>query len=102
MHKLAVVGDRQSVLAFKALGVDVYSPSEDREIRSCLDRLAKRDYAVIFLTEAYASRVKETVDRYKTKALPAIILIPDSQGSLGIGMKEISENVEKAVGINIF
>lgn len=102
MYKIAVVGDRQSVLAFKALGVDVYSPSEDQEIRRCLDRLARTDYAVIFLTEAYAAKVQDKVERYKAKPLPAIILIPDSRGSLGTGLKEISENVEKAVGMNIF
>ncbi|MDD7542955.1 MAG: V-type ATP synthase subunit F, partial [Peptoniphilaceae bacterium] len=46
--------------------------------------------------------IPETIARYETEATPAIILIPDSRGSLGIGMKKISENVEKAVGMDIF
>lgn len=102
MSKIAVVGDRESVLAFRALGVEVFSPHGEKEIRQTLDRLARRDYVLIFLTEAYASQAQETVERYKTKAVPAIILIPDSQGSRGLGMQEISDNVEKAVGMNIF
>lgn len=102
MYKTAVVGDRGSVLAFQAIGVDVFSPSGDDSIRNTLDRLAREDYGVIYITEDYAVRVKETIDHYKTKPTPAIVLIPSSQGSLGLGMKTISENVEKAVGMDIF
>ena len=31
----------------------------------------------------------------------AVILIPSNQGSLNIGLKRISDSVEKAVGVNI-
>jgi len=33
--------------------------------------------------------------------LPAVILIPSNQGTLNIGTQRISDNVEKAVGVNI-
>lgn len=102
MHKVAVIGDRASVLAFRALGVDVFTPDTEREIRRTVDRLAKDDYALIFMTEELATRAQETVERYKAAAIPAIIMIPNSQGSKGIGMKEIASNVEKAVGMDIF
>lgn len=102
MHKVAVIGDRASVLAFRALGVDVFTPTEEHDIRRTVDQLAKDDYAVIFMTEELASRAMETVQRYQSVATPAIIMIPNSQGSKGIGMAEISKNVEKAVGMDIF
>ena len=54
------------------------------------------------MTEELAKRASETVERYQTAAVPAIIMIPNSRGSQGIGMAEISANVEKAVGMNIF
>ncbi|MDD7592705.1 MAG: V-type ATP synthase subunit F [Peptoniphilaceae bacterium] len=102
MHKVAVIGDRASVLAFRALGCDVFTPTEEHDIRRTVDRLAQEDYAVIFMTEELASRAMETVERYKAAAVPAIIMIPNSRGSKGIGMAEISKNVEKAVGMDIF
>ena len=102
MHKVAVIGDRGSVLAFQALGVDVFTPEEDHEIRNTIEHLARQDYAVIFMTAELAMRASETVERYQTAAVPAIIMIPNSRGSQGIGMAEISANVEKAVGMNIF
>ena len=102
MRKVAVVGDRDSVLAFEALGIEVFTPTEDHEIRNTIERLARNDYAVIFMTEELAERAEETLSHYRNAAVPAIIMIPNSRGSQGIGMREIAANVEKAVGMNIF
>ncbi|MBE6061964.1 MAG: V-type ATP synthase subunit F [Clostridium butyricum] len=99
--KIGVVGDKDSVLAFKALGIDVFPVIEADEAKKTIDTLAKNDYAVIFVTEHVAQNIEETIERYNKAVLPAIILIPSNQGSLNIGMQRISDNVEKAVGMNI-
>ncbi len=101
MYKIGVVGDKDSVLAFKAIGVDVYPVVEAEEARKTIDRMAASNYGVIFVTEQVAKDVNETIERYNRETLPAIILIPSNQGTLNIGMKRISDNVEKAVGVNI-
>ncbi len=101
MHKVAVVGDRDSVLGFRALGVHVYIAYEANETRKIVDSIAKEDYGVIFITEQLANLIPETIDRYNSEITPAVILIPSNQGTLGIGMKNINKNVEKAVGSNI-
>ncbi|AOR24957.1 V-type ATP synthase subunit F [Clostridium taeniosporum] len=99
--KIGVVGDKDSVLAFKALGIDVFPIVEEEEAKKTVDRLAKNDYAVIFVTEHVAQGIEETIERYNKEVLPAVILIPSNQGTLNIGMQKISDNVEKAVGVNI-
>ncbi|MBW6409143.1 V-type ATP synthase subunit F [Clostridium weizhouense] len=99
--KIGVVGDKDSVLAFKALGIDVFPVVENKEARNTIDKLAKSDYAVIFVTEQVAQGIEETIERYTREVLPAVILIPSNQGTLNIGMQRISDNVEKAVGVNI-
>jgi len=101
MYKISVVGDEDSILAFKALGVDVFPAVTSTEARNIIDSLAKKDYAVIFITEQIAVGIKETIERYDNQMLPAIILIPSNQGSLNIGSARIKENIEKAVGVNI-
>ena len=45
--------------------------------------------------------MSDTIRRYDALLTPAIILIPNHSGSLGIGKKRIQDNVEKAVGQNI-
>ena len=102
MHKIGVVGDKDSILAFRALGVDVYPVAEKEEARRTIDRMASDKYVIIFVTEQIAELVEATVERYNKELLPAIILIPNNQGSLGTGMKKINDYVEKAIGSNIF
>ncbi|NMB03555.1 MAG: V-type ATP synthase subunit F [Tissierellia bacterium] len=102
MHKkVAVVGDKDSVLVFKAVGVDVFDPIEKDDIRRTVDQLARDNYGVIFITEQLAVQIPETITRYDNQMLPAIILIPSNQGTLNIGLDRIDSSVEKAVGSNI-
>lgn len=89
------------MLAFQALGLEIYSPLGGDETRDILDRLAKEEVGVIFITEQLADLVPETIARYNEALTPAVILVPSGAGSLGIGMDRINKNVEKAVGSNI-
>lgn len=102
-YKIGVVGGKDTVLCFKAIGLDVFPASEEdaEDSRKTVDRLARDGYGIIFITEQIAQTIEETIDRYRSRPLPAIILIPGHQGSLGIGLRKIQDNVEKAVGVNI-
>ncbi|MBP1918454.1 V-type ATP synthase subunit F [Youngiibacter multivorans] len=101
MYKIGVVGDKDSILAFKALGIDVFPVLDKDEARKAVDTLAARKYGIIFITEQMAELIPETVERYNKEIVPAVILIPSNQGSLSIGLRRINANVEKAVGSNI-
>lgn len=101
MFKIAVVGDKDSILAFKALGVDVFSVYNSEEARKIVDTIARNNYGIIFITEQIASLIPDTIERYDKEIIPAVILIPSNQGSLNIGLSRINRNVEKAVGSNI-
>ena len=101
MYKIAVLGDKDSVLGFRALGLDVYAAATVEQARTILHRLAKEGYAIIYLTEQLASGMSGDLARYKDELTPAIILIPGKEGSLGIGMANIKTAVERAVGADI-
>ena len=66
-----------------------------------IDRLAKEDTKIIFVTEPVFEAASETVNKYKSRAFPAIISVPDSSGSTGAAMRNLRANVEKAIGANI-
>ena len=100
-HKIAVVGDKDSILPFKILGFNVFPCHEAPTARKMIDELAEEEVGIIYVTEAIASQIPETIRRYDAEISPAIILIPNHKGSLGIGKSRIQENVEKAVGQNI-
>ena len=101
MYKIAVLGDRDSVLGFKALGLDVVFAEGTEEARHTLHQLAKEDYAIIYVTEQLAANLSADIARYKTEVTPAVILIPGKTGSLGIGAQALQSAVERAVGADI-
>ncbi len=101
MYRIAVIGDPDSVLGFKALGLEVFPVESVEEARRTLHALAKDSYAVIYLTEQVAVQMEADVARYKDELTPAIILIPGKEGSLGIGMANVKSVVERAVGADI-
>jgi len=101
MYRMGVIGDKDSILGFKALGLSVFPVTQPEQAARLIHRLAKENYAVLFVTEALAQDIKETIERYSAQPFPIITLIPNNAGSMGLGMKEIKASVEKAVGVDI-
>lgn len=100
-YKIAVVGDKDSILPFQMIGFDIFDCHNAEDTRRQVTTLAKNQYGIIYLTEQLAALIPETIAYYKTQSIPAIILIPNYQGTLNIGMDDINKNVEKAIGKNI-
>jgi len=100
MYKIGVIGDKDSVMGFKSLGLDVFYTS-DEDVGKLVNTLAAKRYAIVFITEQAALEAEETIAKYKTSPFPAIIPIPNNQGSIGLGMQGIRANVEKAIGADI-
>ncbi|MGN1047683.1 MAG: V-type ATP synthase subunit F [Eubacteriales bacterium] len=102
MYKIAVIGDRDSVLGFMALGFTVFDVSDAEEAKKALSEAAHGgEFAVIFITEKLASALEEELARYKDMPLPAIVSIPDKDGSTGYGMSAIRSAALRAVGADI-
>lgn len=101
MYKIGVIGDRESILGFKAVGLDVFPVDDPDEARKILKRIAKEDFAIIYITEQVYKFMMDEVDEYTDSRLPAIIPIPGKDGTLGIGMTSVKKSVERAVGADI-
>lgn len=101
MHKIAVIGDKDVVLPFKIIGFDSFDCQTAQDARQLIDRLAREDYGIIYVTERLATMMPETLARYRGISVPIVIVIPDDKGSLGLGLQAIQDNVEKAIGQNI-
>ena len=100
-YGIAVIGDWESVMGFRALGLDTYPVTSVEEAKEKVRELAKTDCAVISLTEQLAKDMDDVISRYKDELQPAIILIPGREGPLGIGRENIQRSIERAVGADI-
>ena len=101
MYKIGVIGDKQSVQGFKAVGLDVFDCNTKEEARSTLHKIADDNYAIIYVTENFYDQIRDSIYEYNEERLPAIIPIPGMQGTMGIGLYNIKKAVEKAVGADI-
>ena len=107
--KIAVVGDKGSVLGFKSVGFEVFMTTTQQETREVMQALCKADYGIIFITEQAYLQVPEIIDEYKERPTPAIIPIPGKDGNLGIGIKnvkktsrELSAQTSSSMKISVF
>jgi len=103
MFKIAVMGEKDAIIGFSALGLDIFPVSSDEQARSVLAELTGQssNYAIIYLTESCAQNLTAEIAKHKNSVTPAIILIPGPEGSLGLGQAALDESVEKAIGANI-
>lgn len=102
MYKIAIIGDRDSVLGFMALGFATYEAENAETAAKILHTIARDEgYAVIFIVEDLAKNMVEDMLKYKDEPLPAIVPIPGRAGTDGFGMNNIKSAVERAVGADI-
>ena len=103
MFKIGVLGGRETVIGFKALGLDVFPVETESEARQTLRRLSRPEeqYAIIYVEENLALALENEIARLKDDVTPAVILIPGRDGSLGLGQSALQAAVERAVGSNI-
>ena len=101
MYRAAVMGDRDSISGFAAIGLDIYPVEDPERAGRQLRSLAEGGYAVIYVTEALAEYLKEEMEFYHEKKLPAILPIPGATGNTGLGMAQVKKYVVQAVGSDI-
>ena len=103
MLKIAVIGGRDTVIGFRALGLETYPAADAAEAWHILRRLTREneDYAIIYIEENLAAELAHEIDKFKDRPTPAVILIPGREGSMGLGQSALKAAVERAVGTNI-
>lgn len=101
MYKIAVMGDRDSIYGFAAIGMDIYPVTDAAQAHRQLKALCEGGYAIVYVTEALYPHLSAQADQYDTAPLPAIIPIPGITGNTGLGVARVKKFVKQAVGSDI-
>ena len=104
MYKIAVIGSADSVVGFRALGLDCFAVQDAQEAKHTLKELARPaddPYVIVYLEETLAEPIQDEIRKYHSQPSPAVILIPGRDGPIGLGQNALTQAVEKAVGTNI-
>ncbi len=101
--KIAVIGDRDTVVGLKMAGVHESavpkSPEETR--RRLVDYFRDPGVGLILITERLAEPVEDTILELSRAPVPVILLIPDRDGSTGVHDHVVRELIRRAVGIEV-
>ena len=98
--KMAIVGDGDSIMVFKAAGVSTFAAEDEKKAREVLRKIAK-DYAIIFLTENLARPLTEFLKRFDESPYPVVVSVPAAGGSTGYGFEVLKSAMERALGVDI-
>ena len=59
MSKVGIIGDKDTVMGFLALGIDIFPAYSAEEIKKTIHKLAEKEYAIIYITEEASLKAKE-------------------------------------------
>ncbi|HPJ29027.1 MAG TPA: V-type ATP synthase subunit F [Candidatus Sabulitectum sp.] len=99
--RTAFIGDADSVLGFRALGVETYTPSNTGEAVETFKKLVREKVAVIMITEDMLDHLQSEVDQVVSLPVPAIVVLPGVQGSKHRGEDTIRNLIIRAVGVDL-
>ena len=100
MLKIAVIGSTETVIGFKALGLETWPAENAAQAKEALKQLTAEgeETAIIYIEESLSVPLQSEIDKFKDRPTPAIILIPGRDGSAGLGLSALNAAVERAVG----
>ncbi len=100
LGKMAIVGDGDSIMVFKAAGVATFPVEDEKKARETLRKIAG-EYQIIFLTEELARDLSEFIKRFDEEPYPVVLSIPSKKGSTGYGEELLRSAMERALGVDI-
>jgi V/A-type H+-transporting ATPase subunit F len=100
--KFFVIGDRQTVLGFRLVGIQGTLAAEREDALAALDAaVTRKDIGIVLITEALAAKVRDEVDaRLYGIGFPLVLEIPDASGA-SPERPDIEDVVRKAIGISV-
>lgn len=98
--KMAIVGDGDSIMLFKAAGVATFPAENEKKAREVLRRVAT-EYRIIFITEELARLLGDFLKRFDEAPYPVVLPIPSARGSTGYGAEVLKNAMERALGVDI-
>jgi|GEM_PF-295124 len=98
---IAMIGDRDSILGFKALGVAIFPVNARNESAETLQEVIKQEYKVAFITEQMAPSPEEITNMIGGRTFPVVIMVPSNRGSTGLAMERLQALVRKAAGADV-
>jgi len=99
--RVAILGQKKSALAFKALGIETFGISSKEDLAKAKEKIFKDNLAILFITEDIAKNYHQEIEEFYQKTLPAVLLVPGVSGKSEMGKQGLKRILERALGSDI-
>ena len=98
--EIAVIGNLDTILIFKMVGLDVF---EVRDEKSTIEKINEilNDYKIILVTDDFAPFIENVIKETSKEMYPIITIIPSGTKDSNYALEQIEQSVEHTLGINI-
>ena len=102
MQKIKFIAPKYLITPLQILGIETFPAESEMDARRALgEATAKREPALIFITERLAVDLQEEIDGLNKKADINVVMIPDNRGSIGIASGKILDLVRNSIGAEV-
>jgi V/A-type H+/Na+-transporting ATPase subunit F len=98
--KIAILGSKDMVMLFKAVGCDVFSPVGKDKIRASFSKLIS-NYKIILIQTNYAKLCEDLIEQTKTTAYPIVLVVPNKNEENTYALDKIVTDMERSIGAKI-
>jgi len=98
---VAFIGDADTVLGFRALGVEAVVPPDPEDAARSFRELVSAGSSVIIVEEDLVEALRGEIDAVSNRPVPAVVILPGVGGSRGRGGDTIRRQILKAVGVDL-
>ena len=91
---IAVIGDKESILPFRAFGMKTIEADELSEAQRAIASIKPEEISVVFVTE----EIMQALEKADIQPGINMVAIPGCRGSLGYGKTVLKKLIKKATG----
>lgn len=101
-NKVGVIGDLDSIIGFRALGMTVLACEDKQQADKILEQWQEEGYATVFITEPLARELgEEDMEKWRNTWLPSVVIIPSAKEKPSLGRETLRTAVRRATGIDL-
>lgn len=100
-NQMMALGHNENVYVFNAIGIESLIVEEDLLEETIINKV-NEGVKIFFVSQTYNNKINEIKELYIEKTYPIFLSLAMSPEDELIGVKELSKNVEKAIGMKLF
>ena len=94
-REIVVIGTKEQVLLFRAVGVDTITPKKENVRKALLK--ASEEYKIVYIFSTFANLAQDVINEFSSKEYPIITILPESAND-NYASELLTHQIESTLG----